>query len=83
MEARIVKIQEISKHRDAQLREFEAMHEEVRLQEANKRRQEQIEVLLKQIPLRFRNKTFDSFIIENAEQQRIKPYCAALYNFFS
>ncbi len=72
MEARIVRIQEISKLRDAQLKDFEAMHEEVRLQEANKRRQEQIDVLIKQVPLRFRNKSFDNFLVENEEQQRIK-----------
>lgn len=72
MEVRIVSIQEAAKNRDAQLRAFEVMHEEVRQQEAQRRIQERADAVIKLVPLRFRNKSFQNFHAESEQQQRIK-----------
>lgn len=72
MEARVIEIQEAARNRAAQLREFEAMHEVVRKQEAEKRLQEQVDLIIRQIPLRFRGKSFDDYLVDHEAQQKIK-----------
>lgn len=72
MQARIVKIQEAAKNRESQLREFEVMHEDVRKKEAEKRLQEQVESMIRLVPLRFRGKSFDDYATHHQEQIRIK-----------
>lgn len=72
MEARVVKIQEAAKNREARLEEFEAVRDEVRQRDAIKQRAERIEAFIQKIPLRFRNKSFEEYLAESLEQIRVK-----------
>lgn len=82
MEARVIKIQEAARDYQTLMREFDAIREESLRMESEKRRVERIENFIKQIPMRFRNKTFHDYVTEIPEQIRIKSLCIRYVSSF-
>lgn len=72
MESRVVEIHEKAGSYEARLLEFEAIREETLRREMEKRRAECIERAIQKIPMRFRNKSFHDYVVENPGQIRIK-----------
>lgn len=83
MQARIVKIQEAAKNREAQLHAFEEMHEKVRVDEEKKRSAERLDALMRQIPMRFRDKSFDDYVSHQEAQTKIKIIAMRYVETFS
>ena len=80
MQARIIKWQQLSKDRKACVEDFESMQNEIRNREAVSAKNERINHFIKQIPLRFRGKNFDDYLVENEEQARVKKLAERFIN---
>lgn len=72
MEARILKLQELSKKRKSVTEQFDTIRQESIKREEDNRRQEYIKQQIKQIPMRFRDKSFDHYETNNPDQFRVK-----------
>jgi DNA replication protein DnaC len=72
MEARILKWRELTKTKQVTSEAFESMQQELKLRDAEQARQQRIDQLIKQIPMRFRGKTLTDYIAENDDQIYVK-----------
>lgn len=72
MQARILKLQEAAKNYKVSWDEIDAIRQSAAIENHKKQQADRVDALLKQIPLRFRGKSFDDYLTGNDEQAMIK-----------
>lgn len=72
MQERILKLQEVAKNRNVSWDEIDAIRQSAAIENHKKQQADRVDALLKQIPLRFRNKSFDDYLTDNDQQAMIK-----------
>lgn len=72
MHTKILKWKKPTTDRQAIIDELDAMRREMALQEQEKRKAEKIDRYIQLLPMRFRDKTFANYDVENAGQARAK-----------
>ncbi len=72
MQARILKLQEVAKNRNVSWDDIDAIRQSAAVENHKKQQADRVDALLKQIPLRFRDKSFDDYLADNEQQVMIK-----------
>lgn len=83
MQARILKWKESAKNRSTILQQLDEFKKESSIKEAELRRKTAISESIQKVPLRYQNKTWENFSINNSDQEMIKKIIEQYAKMFS